>query len=93
MKGGLFKCLLPPILYAMAFIRALMYGIISASIASTSFCTHQNVFWQMEPPVDHSALTVVWYFGETGNGVVVRLERERNVKKQAEREKSCTHYV
>lgn len=47
----------------------------------------------MEPPVDHSALTVVWYFGETGNGVVVRLERERNVKKQAEREKSCTHYV
>lgn len=56
-----------------------MYGIISASIASTSFCTHQNVFWQMEPPVDHSALTVVWYFGETGNGVVVRLERERQM--------------
>ena len=76
-KGGLFKCLLPPVLYATALIRALIYGITSASIARASFCAHQNVFWHMEPPVDLSAATVVWYSNQTGNRVVLRLERER----------------
>lgn len=43
----------------------------------------------MEPPVDLSAATVVWYSNETGNRVVLRLERERerNIRKQAEMEK------
>lgn len=71
-----------------------MYGVTLASIARASFCAYPKVFWHVEAAVDHNAATVVGILGRQGTGNSHKMrEIERNVRKQAKREKICCEYA